>query len=100
MSSSRGESAVAFCSQGIAEPSVFPALRVLGWYCSGSRFYRPRLFLLRSRVLYKKRLIFKKGAMSNDQWIFKMRFGQSWPTTALHATGLMIKGVKPIFDSI
>jgi hypothetical protein len=99
MPNSRGESSVAFCCQGIAGAS-FAAWRVLGWYCSGSRFYSPQFFLLKSRVLYKKQLIFKKRAMSNDQWIFKMRFGQSWPTTALHATGSMIKGVKPIFDSI
>jgi hypothetical protein len=85
---------VAFCCPGIAEPSAIPVRRLHGWYCSGSRFYRPRLFLLSPLVFYKKRV------MSTDQWIFKMKFGQSWPTTALHATGSMIKGVKPIFDSI
>jgi hypothetical protein len=78
----------------MSEPSAIAVRRVLGWHCSGSGFYRPQFFSLKSQG------IFKKLAMFNNRWIFKMRFGQSWPTTALHATDSMIKGVKPIFDSI
>ena len=85
---------MAFCCHGIAEPLVFPVSRVLGWCCSAPPFYRHHLFLLKSRLIFKKRAMFK------NQWIIRMRFGQSWPTTALHAMGSMIKGAKPIFDSI